>query len=121
MYKQPIYHYSDWTPKCYLDSPLVLDPRFYLAKYNDLRCAFIKPGIDAFAAAAQHWCTYGVKEGRQGIKTFHSTAYLARYGDLQRAFGKDNIVQATKHFIGTGFKENRNGTPKTEVTNKGIK
>ena len=48
---------------------MVFDARFYLATYNDLRCAFIKPGIKTFDAAAQHWCDYGVKEGRKGIET----------------------------------------------------
>ena len=110
---QPCFSYtqpnSSWTPKCKNDNPLVFDPRFYLATYNDLRCAYIKPGIDTFAAAAQHWCDYGVKEGRQGIASFSSKAYLARYGDLQKAFGNNNYVQATTHFIQHGFKENRIG------------
>ena len=109
VYAQPIYHFSGWKPKCDNDSPLVFDPRFYLATYNDLRCAFIKPGIKTFDVAAQHWCNNGVKEGRQGIASFNSTKYLARYGDLQKAFGKDNIVQATTHFIEYGFNENRIG------------
>ena len=87
----------------------MFDPRFYLATYNDLRCAFIKPGIDSFAAASQHWCDYGVKEGRHGIQSFHNKAYLARYKDLQKAYGKNNVVQATTHFINTGFNEGRSG------------
>ena len=100
---------TDWTPKCSQDSNLVFDPRFYLATYNDLRRAFIKPGIDSFAAATRHWCDYGVKEGRHGIASFSSKAYLARYKDLQWAFGKDNVVQATTHFINAGFNEGRSG------------
>ena len=109
IYTEPIYHFSGWKANCSLDSNLVFDPRFYLAEYNDLRCAFIKPGIKTFDVAAQHWCDHGVKEGRQGIASFSSKAYLARYGDLQKAFGNNNYVQATTHFIQYGFKENRIG------------
>ena len=108
-YTSPIYHFSKWETKCSEDSPLVFDARFYLANYNDLRCAFIKPGIKTFDAAAQHWCDYGVKEGRQGSTTFSSMAYLARYEDLMNAFGKNNFGKAIEHYINTGVKENRIG------------
>ena len=119
LYKAPLYHFADWTPKCSYDSNLVLDPRFYLATYNDLRCAFIKPGIDSFTAASQHWCDYGVKEGRHGIQSFNNKAYLARYKDLQKDLGKDNITQATTHFIETGFNEGRSGKTDVALTTEG--
>ena len=54
------------APKCQADNPLVFEPRFYLAKYVDLQCDYIKPGYDTYARASNHWCRYGVREGRQG-------------------------------------------------------
>ena len=40
-------------PACYLDNPLVFDPMFYLAKYKDLRRAFLRLGSRATSAVAR--------------------------------------------------------------------
>ena len=96
------------APKCQADNPLVFESRFYLAKHVDLQCAYIKPGLDTYAMASNHWCRHGVREGRQGVGSFNSKQYLARYADLKRAFGSDT-KKAVEHFIGWGFKEGRKG------------
>ena len=96
------------APKCLSDNPLVFEPRFYLAKYVDLQCAFIKPGYDTYTMASKHWCSNGAREGRQGVGSFNSKQYLARYSDLRRAYGSDT-KKAVDHFIRWGFKEGRKG------------
>ena len=44
---------------------------------------------------------------------------MERYYDLRNAFGMDNIVQATTHFIEFGFNEGRNGHADVALTTQG--
>lgn len=95
--KVPIgYYYNN------LDYGVVFDPVYYSDKYVDLKKAF---GNDS-AKLFNHFCTYGMKEGRKAIGTFNVQIYKNRYPDLQKAFG-DNLPAYYKHYITYGKNEGR--------------
>jgi len=52
-----------------------------------------------------HFCIYGMKEGRQAISTFNVKKYKSYYDDLQKAFGS-NLPLYYKHYIKYGKKKN---------------
>lgn len=87
-----------------LTSSAVFDWRYYIGLHADLRAA----GITTEEPAKSHWVDYGVREGRRGNLTFHSSEYLAIYPDLKAAFGK-NAKAATEHYLSNGQKEGRVG------------
>lgn len=78
---------------------------YYRKKYADLRKAF---GTDK-QAYFDHFCTYGMKEGRQGSAAFDVQKYRKRYEDLRKAFGSD-LKLYYKHFVEFGKKEGRKAT-----------
>lgn len=84
-------------------------PDEYLALYPDLWAAF---GPDR-KAALLHWLTYGRAEGRLGRvpPTFDLALYLARYADLQAAFGGlpegQRNVAVWFHYLDYGVYEGR--------------
>ena len=80
-----------------------LDPLAYLASYPDVARAF---GTDA-RAAAQHYVTYGLAEGRTIL--FDPQAYLAKYSDLRAAFGTDTRA-ASLHYMAFGAAEGRSSS-----------
>lgn len=84
---------------------LVFDPEFYANRYSDLKKAF---GTDV-TKLFTHFCQYGMREGRQAIKTFNVQKYKSYYSDLQKAFGND-LPLYYKHYIEYGKKENRKTT-----------
>lgn len=63
---------------CDLANPAVFEPHFYLNTHWDLEHA----GLHTPELAADHWCTKGIKEGRQATSSFHTMQYLANYPDL---------------------------------------
>lgn len=85
-----------------LDYSLVFNPTYYTNKHADLKKAF---GTDA-NKLFDHFCRYGMAEGRQAIATFNPTAYKNRYPDLQNAFG-NNMGAYYRHYIQFGHKEKR--------------
>lgn len=85
-----------------LDYSLVFNPTYYTNKHADLKKAF---GTDA-NKLFDHFCRYGMAEGRQAIATFNPTAYKNRYPDLQKAFG-NNMGAYYRHYIQFGHKEGR--------------
>lgn len=85
-----------------LDYRLVFNSSYYADKYPDLKAAF---GLNE-SKLLNHFITYGMKEGRQGIKSFNVQAYKNRYADLQQAFG-DNLSAYYEHYITNGYKEGR--------------
>lgn len=85
-----------------VDYSLVFDPTYYTNKYTDLRNAFGTNNAKLF----EHFCDYGMKEGRQAISSFNVKAYKERYTDLQRAFGED-LTLYYKHWIEHGKNEGR--------------
>ena len=84
--------------------PEIFDSDFYLKTYPDLRNA----GLRTKQQATNHWCSNGIKEGRQGNFSFHSKQYLDNYPDLQKAFG-DNYGAAIVHYIKYGKKDGKVG------------
>lgn len=97
------------VPKVYkyngLEYNLVFDPTYYSKKYSDLKKSF---GTDA-NKLFNHFCTYGMKEGRQAISTFNVQKYKNYYEDLQKAFGS-NLPLYYEHYIKFGKKEKRKAT-----------
>lgn len=85
-----------------LDYSLVFDPIYYCNKYSDLKQAFGTDDDKLF----NHFCIYGMKEGRQAISTFNVTKYKNYYQDLRKAFGS-NLPAYYKHYIKFGKKEGR--------------
>lgn len=77
---------------------------YYRKKYADLR---EKYGTDK-KAYFDHFCKWGMKEGRKACATFDVNKYRNRYVDLQKAFG-DDLPAYYKHFVVYGKKEGRNG------------
>ena len=96
-------------PKVYvyngLEYSLVFNPNYYSNKYADLKKAFGTNTDQLF----NHFCTYGMKEGRQAISTFNVKKYKSYYDDLQKAFGS-NLPLYYKHYIEYGKKEKRKAT-----------
>ena len=45
----------------------------------------------------QHFCEYGMKEGRQDCAGFNVSAYKSKYKDPRKAFG-DDLPTYYKHF-----------------------
>lgn len=85
-----------------IDYSLVFDPTYYANKYADLKKAF---GTNA-TALFNHFCTYGMKEGRMGRDNFNVNKYKEYYADLRVAFG-NNLPLYYKHYIQFGYKEKR--------------
>lgn len=85
-----------------LEYSLVFDPQYYYDKYADLQKGI---GTDA-KKLFNHFCTNGMKEGRQAKATFNVTVYKSIYSDLQKAYGSD-LPSYYKHYISYGYKEGR--------------
>lgn len=86
-----------------LDYSPVYNYSYYKNKYTDLRKAF---GADE-EAYFKHFCTYGMKEGRQASSAFNVQKYKSRYSDLRKAFG-NNLPLYFKHYLEFGISEKRN-------------
>jgi len=84
---------------------LVFNPTYYANSYSDLKRHF---GDDA-TKLFNHFCQYGMKEGRRGSANFNVNTYKNRYADLRKAFG-DNLPAYYKHYVEFGYKEGRSGT-----------
>lgn len=83
---------------------LVFNPTYYANSYSDLKRHF---GDDA-TKLFNHFCQYGMKEGRRGSANFNVNTYKNRYADLRKAFG-DDLPAYYKHYIEFGYKEGRSG------------
>lgn len=79
----------------------VFDYSYYM-KYSDVKNAF---GSDQDKALA-HFVNYGMKEGRQGIKTFNVNVYRQKNPDLVKKYG-NNISSYYYHYINYGRREGR--------------
>ena len=84
--------------------PEVFDADFYLNTHPDLGNA----GLHTKQQATKHWCSHGIKEGRQGISSFHSKQYLDNYPELKKVF-YDDYGAAIVHYINNGIAEGRVG------------
>ena len=85
-----------------VDYAPVFDATFYANKYSDLKNAFGSNATKLF----EHFCKYGMAEGRQACATFDATVYKASNQDLRAAFGS-NLPKYYEHYCVYGFKENR--------------
>ncbi len=86
-----------------LDYSPVYNYSYYKKKYDDLKKAF---GSDE-KAYFNHFCVYGMKEGRQASSSFNVQNYKARYSDLRKVFG-NNLPLYYKHYLEFGISEKRN-------------
>lgn len=84
----------------------VFDPEYYLQNNLDVVRSV---GYD-FAAAARHFQTNGMNEGRQGCEAFSPVFYRGNYADLNNAFG-DEWWRYYEHYITHGIREGRKGAP----------
>lgn len=85
-----------------VDYSLVFDPIYYSNTYSDLKAAF---GTDS-AKLFNHFCVYGMKEGRVASSTFNVNKYKSYYADLRNVFG-NNLPLYYEHYVNYGYKENR--------------
>lgn len=84
------------------DMSPVFDSDFYKAAYPDVVAVYGTTPARLF----QHFCNYGMKEGRQACAEFNVTKYKAYYTDLQKAYGND-LVEYYVHYVVFGKAEGR--------------
>lgn len=89
-----VYQGVDYSP--------VYNYTYYKKKYIDLRSAFGNDKQKYF----DHFCTFGMKEGRQASSAFSVQKYKKRYEDLRKAFG-ETLPEYYKHYCIYGKKEGR--------------
>lgn len=82
----------------------VFDPEYYLQNNIDVVRSV---GYD-FAAAARHFQTSGMNEGRQGCESFSPVYYRSNNADLNAMFG-DEWWRYYEHYITHGISEGRAG------------
>lgn len=87
-----------------LDMSLVFNPDYYYNRYPDLQKAIGKNNDKLF----NHFCKYGMSEGRQAISTFNPVIYRKRYSDLEKVYG-NNLIKYYQHYVIFGAKEKRIG------------
>lgn len=85
-----------------VDYSKVFDPTYYADLYSDLKSAY---GTDA-TKLFEHFCVYGMAEGRQACKDFNVMAYKSKNEDLQEAFGAE-LPKYYEHYCVYGYKEGR--------------
>lgn len=85
-----------------IDYTAVFNAAYYGTRYADLKAAL---GNDP-RALFQHFLSFGMAEGRQGIDSFSPQAYKARYPDLRNALGV-NWPAYYLHYIQHGQAEGR--------------
>lgn len=96
---------TDTTVYDGIDYAPVYNYSYYRQKYADLQKAY---GTDK-AAYFDHFCKYGMKEGRRGASAFDVHKYKGRYTDLRKAFG-DDLPKYYRHYCEFGKKEGRKAT-----------
>lgn len=102
-----------FVPTTY-DEGLVFYAHYYLGLYPDLQAAF---GRYNYAAARDHWHTYGIHEGRRASPVFAPMEYLSNHIDLINTYGGNNYAQAINHYLKHGVHEGRRGANNFHVLN----
>lgn len=85
-----------------VDYSRVFNPDYYRTAYSDLNAAFGNDSKKLF----NHFCQYGMAEGRRAHASFDVAIYKASNADLIKAFG-DNLPAYYKHYCTYGYNENR--------------
>ncbi len=80
----------------------VFDPIYYSNKYADLKKVYGTNTGKLF----NHFCSFGMKEGRVASVNFNVMKYKEHYADLRNAFGND-LPSYYRHYVTCGYKENR--------------
>ena len=88
-----------------VDYGYVFNPNYYADHNADLKAAFGYDDKKLF----NHFCTYGMKEGRQAISNFNLSAYKQNNPDLVQAYGNNNPAYY-EHYCRYGYKEGRKAT-----------
>ncbi len=89
-----LFNGADYSP--------VFDPTYYSNKYADLKKVYGTNAEKLF----NHFCTFGMNEGRVASVNFNVLKYKEYYADLRNAFGND-LPSYYKHYVTCGYKENR--------------
>lgn len=85
-----------------IDYSKVFDPVYYSNTYQDLKKAYGANANNLF----NHFCTYGMKEGRIASSNFNVNKYKGYYADLRNVYG-NNLPLYYRHYVTYGYKENR--------------
>lgn len=86
-----------------IDFSPVFNATYYAINNSDVAKAY---GTGNDSKLFEHFCVYGMKEGRQACADFNPKVYRERYTDLNNAFGND-WMQYYKHYCTHGIKEGR--------------
>lgn len=87
-----------------LDFELIFNPDYYLKRYPDLANA----GLHTAEQLFQHFCQFGMDEGRQASVNFNPVKYKQANADLANAFD-DDLEAYYKHYLICGKEEIETG------------
>lgn len=85
----------------------LFDVRYYIRNNRDIAKDYGKD----YEKALNHWLTRGLSEGRAGSAEFDPIWYLQQNSDVERSVGKGNFLGAAAHWVSTGIRERRLGSP----------
>lgn len=94
-----------------LDYSAVFSATYYANRYPDLKRAYGANASELF----NHFCSFGMQEGRQAIESFNVHDYKERYADLRGAFG-DNLPEYYRHYSLFGKSEKRIAVKNTNLS-----
>ena len=91
-----------------VDYGYVFNPTYYSKKYKDLKDAFGTDDKKLF----EHFCKFGMTEGRQAISNFNLDKYKAKNPDVVNAYGNDTKANPKyyEHYCRFGYNEGRKAT-----------
>lgn len=94
---------TEKTEEVITDYSAVFDAEDYYNLHPDLQEVY---GMDE-EALFQHFCVYGMKEGRSGRKDFNLKAYMINNLDIVAVLKADDLSEYYEHYIEYGSKEGR--------------
>jgi hypothetical protein len=80
----------------------IFDVEYYKAQNPEL----LERVGSSYKALFEHFCKYGIYEGRTCNANFDPSAYVSAYPDAKKEAGKD-VLKAYKHYLEVGLVENR--------------
>ena len=93
----------------------LFDLNYYIARNPELVARL----GNSYRALFDHFCRYGIFEGRTCTADFDPSAYVSAYPDAKAAAGGD-ILKAYQHYATVGIAENRTLTTVEACANSGI-